>query len=75
MSEYPEVAKIPLGENIIGLKYRQGQVYSDGCVAFTAQEGISYMATKKKEGFKVAFWVVEEGTNKVVSKPCPVLES
>jgi hypothetical protein len=72
MSEYPEVVKIPLGQNEIGLRFSQGQIYSDGCVKFIAERDKTYMAKKKKEGRKVAFWVIEEGTNNTVSIPCIV---
>lgn len=70
MDGYPETAKIPIGNNKIELKYIQDQVSGDGCVVFNAEKGTVYMATKKRDGMRVFYWVIEEGTNTKVSQPC-----
>ncbi|MDO6717760.1 hypothetical protein Q4575_00015 [Psychrosphaera sp. 1_MG-2023] len=70
MDGYPETAKIPIGNNKIELKYIQGQVSGDSCVVFKAEKGKVYLATKKRDGMRVLYWIIEEGTNNKVSKPC-----
>ena len=70
MDGYPEMAKIRAGKNRVELKYVQGQVSGDGCVTFHAEKGKSYLATKKRDGMRVLYWVVEESSKKKVSQSC-----
>jgi hypothetical protein len=69
-SGHPEIARIPIGENKIGLRFSHAVGVGKACVLFTAEEGKTYTATKSREGRMVSYWVIEDETQKMVSIPC-----
>jgi hypothetical protein len=72
---YPDASKIPLGKNIIGLYYVQMKTRLNGCVTFIAEKGRTYTAQKKVSMFKINYWVTDDTTEKIVSRPCSKKES
>ena len=75
LRSYPDISKIPLGRNIIGLYYIHGRIYRNGCVTFIAEKGETYTAHKKVGTFKIDYWVTDNATKKVVGRPCSKNES
>lgn len=72
---YPKRAKVAAGYNEIELVYNSGEDLPGpdgryGCVAFEAEQGKSYTAKMKLDGFDYKLWIIERESEQVVSKEC-----